>query len=70
MCIRKISRICLLLFSKKYVVCILLNMTLFVGSQSFISLQSFMFVSAPVNEITRVETEEEEEGGEEFLKRL
>ena len=37
-----------LLFSKKYVP---LNMTSFVGSQSFISLPSFVFVSAPVSEL-------------------
>ena len=30
---------------------ILLNMPMFVGSQSFISQPSFMFVSAPVSEI-------------------
>ena len=30
---------------------ILLNMTLFVGSESFISLPSFMFISAEVSEI-------------------
>ena len=40
---------------------ILLNMPIFVGSQSFISLPSFMFVSAVV---TRVEGEGEEEEGE------
>ena len=30
---------------------ILLNMTLFIGSQSYISPPSFMFASAPVSEI-------------------
>ena len=33
------------------IVYILLNMTLFIRSQSFISLLSFMSVSAPVSEI-------------------
>ena len=33
------------------IVYILLNMTLFVGSQSYISPPSFMFVSAAVSEI-------------------
>ena len=41
----------LLLFSKKYIVYIILTMMMFVGSQSFISLLSFMFVSAAVSEI-------------------
>ena len=38
-------------FSKKYSVYIILTMTMFVMSQSFISLPSFMFVSAAVSEI-------------------
>ena len=38
-------------FSKKYSVYNILTMTVFVVSQSFISLQSFMFVSAVVSEI-------------------
>ena len=38
-------------FSKKYSVYIILTMTMFVMSQSFISLPSFMFVSAVVSEI-------------------
>ena len=43
------------------------HMTLFVGSQSFISLPSFMFVSAAVSEIhTRIEPEQEGGGGGEF----
>ena len=46
-----IAQRCLLLFSKKGIVYIFLNMTLFVGSQSFISLPSFMFVSAVVSEL-------------------
>ena len=47
--------------SKKYNV-IILTMTMFVTSQSFISLPSFMFVSAAVSEIaTRLEPEQ---GGE------
>ena len=36
------------LFSVKYII---LTMTVFVGSQSFISLPSFMFVGAAVSEI-------------------
>ena len=40
-----------MLFSKKEIVYILLNMPMFVGSHSFISLPGFMFVSAPVSEI-------------------
>ena len=49
--------------SKKYSVYIILTMTMFVTSQSFISLPSFMFVSAAVSEIaTRLEPEQE--GGE------
>ena len=36
---------------KKYSVYIILTMTMFVTSQSFISLPSFMFVSAAVSEI-------------------
>ena len=39
---------CSRLFAKKY---ILLNMPMFVGSQSFISLPSFMFVIAAVSEL-------------------
>ena len=38
-------------FPRKKIVYILLNMPMFVGSQSFISQPSFMFVSAPVSEI-------------------
>ena len=38
-------------FSKKYSVYIILTMTMYVTSQSFISLPSFMFVSAAVSEI-------------------
>ena len=46
-----------MLFSKKY---ILLNMPMFVGSQSFISLPSFMFVSAVVSEIRELKKKEKE----------
>ena len=35
-----------------------LNMSMFVGSQSFISLPSFMFVSAVVSEIRELKEEE------------
>ena len=37
-----------------------LNMPMFVGSQSFISLPSFMFVSAVVSEIRELKEKEEE----------
>ena len=47
-------------FPRNKIVYILLNMPMFVGSQSFISLPSFMFVSAVVSEIHRVEEEGEE----------
>ena len=50
----------LLLFSKKYIVYILLNMPMFVGSQSFISLPSFMFVSAVVSEIRELKEKKKE----------
>ena len=38
-----------------------LNMPMFVGSQSFISLPSFMFVSAVVSEIRELKKEKEKE---------
>ena len=38
-----------------------LNMAMFVGSQSFISLPSFMFVSAAVNQIRKLNQNKEEE---------
>ena len=38
---------------------ILLNMPMFVGSQSFISLPSFMFVSAVVSEIRELKEKKE-----------
>ena len=60
------AEIVFLWFSKKYSVYIILTMTMFVTSQSFISLPSFMFVSAAVSEIaTRLEPEQE---GEEVWK--
>ena len=46
-----IGRDCFLLFSEKWIVCIILTMPMFVGSQSFISLPSFIFVGAAVSEI-------------------
>ena len=46
-----LAEIVFLWFSKKYSVYIILTMTMFVTSQSFISLPSFMFVSAAVSEI-------------------
>ena len=39
----------------------ILNMPMFVGSQSFISLPSFMFVSAVVSEIRELKKEKEKE---------
>ena len=50
-----------MLFSKKEIVYILLNMPMFVGSQSFISLPSFMFVSAVVSEIRELKKKKEKE---------
>ena len=47
-----------MLFSKKEIVYILLNMPMFVGSQSFISQPGFMFVSAPVSEIRELNQKE------------
>ena len=41
------------------IVYILLNMPMFVGSQSFISLPSFMFVSAVVSEIRELKEKKE-----------
>ena len=46
-----IGQDCFLWFSKKYSVYVFLTMTMFVTSQSFISLPRFMFVSAAVSEI-------------------
>ena len=43
---------------------ILLNMPMFVGSQSFISLPSFMFVSAVVSEICELKKEKEKNSSE------
>ena len=53
------SRIFVVVFQKK-IVYILLNMPVFVGSQSFISLPSFMFVSAVVSEIRELKEKEKE----------
>ena len=39
-------------------------MLMFVGSQSFISQPSFMFVSAPVSEIRELNKEEEKRNSE------
>ena len=50
-------------FSKKYSVYIILTMTMFVTSQSFISLPSFMFVSAAVSEIHDLNQNKEENFG-------
>ena len=49
-----------MLFSKKEIVYILLNMPMFVGSQSFISLPSFMFVSATVSELCELNQNKKE----------
>ena len=48
------------------IVYILLNMPMFVGSQSFISLPSFMFVSAVVSEIRELKKKEEEKNNSEI----
>ena len=45
------SRLFVVVFQEINIVSILLSMPMFVGSQSFISLPSFMFVSAVVSEI-------------------
>ena len=53
---------CLRLFVvvfQEIIVYILLNMPMFVGSQSFISLSSFMFVSAVVSEIRELKEKKE-----------
>ena len=47
---------------------ILLNMPMFVGSQSFISLPSFMFVSAVVSQIRELKEKKEKEEKEKKLK--
>ena len=52
---------CFLLFSEKYIVYIILTMTVFVGSWSFISLPSFMFVGAAVSEICESNRKKEKE---------
>ena len=64
-----IGRDCFLLFSKKYIVYIILTMTMFVGSQSFISL---CFVGAAVSEIreSNRNKKKEKEEEEEFTKWL
>ena len=46
-----IGRDCFLLFSEECIVYIILTMSVFIGSQSFISIPSFMFVGAAVSEI-------------------
>ena len=43
-----------------------LNMPMFVGSQSFISLPSFMFVSAVVSEIRELKEKEKEKNNSEI----
>ena len=52
-----IGRDCFLLFSEKYII---LTMSMFVGSRSFISLPSFMFVGAAVSEIRELNRNKEE----------
>ena len=51
-------------FSKKGIVYIFLNMTMFIGSQSFISLPSFMFVSAAVSELRESNQNKKEKNSE------
>ena len=48
-----------MLFSKKEIVYILLNMPMFVGSQSFISQPSFMCVNAAVSELCELNQNKE-----------
>ena len=55
------SRIFVVVFQEIY---ILLNMSMFVGSQSFISLPSFMFVSALVSEIRELKKEKEKKNSD------
>ena len=55
-----------MLFSKKEIVYILLNMPMFVGSQSFISLPSFMFVSAAVSELCELNQNKEKKKNSEI----
>ena len=49
-----------MLFSKKEIVYIPLNMPIFVGSQSFISQSSFMFFSTAVSEISELNQNKKE----------
>ena len=49
------------LFSEKYIVYIILTMPMFIGSRSFISLPSFMFVGAAVSEIRESNRNKEKE---------
>ena len=51
----------LFVFQEINFVYILLNMPMFVGSQSFISLPSFMFVSSVVSEICESKEKEKKE---------
>ena len=53
---------CSLLFS----IYILLNMTMFIGSQSFISLPGFVFVSAPVSELCELKQNKEKKKNSEI----
>ena len=56
---------CLRLFVVVFqIIYILLNMPMFVGSQSFISLPSFMFVSAVVSEIRELKEKKEKNNSE------
>ena len=57
---------CLRLFVVVFQENILLNMPMFVGSQSFISLPSFMFVSAVVSEIHELKEMEKEKNNSEI----
>ena len=55
-----------MLFSKEEIVYILLNMSMFVGSQSFVSLPSFMFVSAAVSELCELNQNKKEKKNSEI----
>ena len=55
-----------MLFSKKEIVYIPLNMPMFVGSQICISLPSFMFVSAVVSELCELNQNKKEKKNSEI----
>ena len=60
------SRLFVVVFQEINCLHILLNMPMFVGSQSFISLPSFMFVSAVVSEIRESKKKEKKKKNSEI----